>query len=66
VLTWTGISVAPGDIWEQAVVVTVTFGYEGPLTNVVQVTAEEGAKGYSEISSTVVKYSVYLPVVRRE
>jgi uncharacterized repeat protein (TIGR01451 family) len=66
VLTWTGVSVAPGEVWEQAVVVTVAFGYEGALTNVVQVTTEEGAMGYSEISSDVVKYSVYLPVVRRK
>jgi uncharacterized repeat protein (TIGR01451 family) len=66
VLTWTGISVAPGEAWEQTVVVTVAFGYEGMLTNAVQVTTEEGATGYSEISSDVVKYSVYLPVVRRE
>jgi hypothetical protein len=66
VLTWTGISIAPGAAWEQTVVVTVTFGYEGTLTNVVQVTTAEGATGYSEISGDVAKYSVYLPVMRRE
>jgi uncharacterized repeat protein (TIGR01451 family) len=66
VLTWTGVSVALGESWEQTVGVTVAFGYEGALTNVVQVTTEEGATGYSEISSDVVKYSIYLPLVRRE
>lgn len=36
---------APGDIWTQTVVVTVDVSYIGLLTNVQQVTSEEGAMG---------------------
>jgi uncharacterized repeat protein (TIGR01451 family) len=66
VLTWAGISLAPGEVWNREVAVFVTFGYHGTLTNIVQVITDEGATGYSEISSDVVKYAVYLPLVRRE
>lgn len=66
VLTWTDVSLALGQVWQQTVPTTVTFGYGGRLTNVVEVVAVEGATGYTEISSDVVKYSVYLPLVQRE
>jgi uncharacterized repeat protein (TIGR01451 family) len=45
VLTWTKTITAPGGVWEESVVITVETGYAGPLTNVVQVTTEEGATG---------------------
>jgi uncharacterized repeat protein (TIGR01451 family) len=51
VLTWTPVITAPGCVWQQTVVVTVGMGYEGSLTNVVQVATEEGASGvYTETS----------------
>ena len=40
-VTWTVDIAAPG-VWTQTVAVTVADGYEGPLTNVVRVTSEEG------------------------
>jgi uncharacterized repeat protein (TIGR01451 family) len=43
-LTWTAEIPAPG-VWQETVVVTVDVGYVGPLTNVAQVTTEEGAAG---------------------
>ena len=47
------------------VVVTVALDYAGPLTNVVQVTTDEGATGvYTQTSTVGFKY-VYLPVVVR-
>jgi uncharacterized repeat protein (TIGR01451 family) len=54
-LNWTPIVTAPGGVWEQTVVVTVEMGYAGPLTNVVQVTTEEGASGtYTETTESQV------------
>ncbi|NIO71783.1 MAG: hypothetical protein GTN71_22840, partial [Anaerolineae bacterium] len=50
-LTWTPVITAPGGVWTQQVVVTVQMGYSGTLTNVVEVTTEEGATGvYTETS----------------
>jgi uncharacterized repeat protein (TIGR01451 family) len=54
-LTWTPTITAPGGTWEGTVVVTVGMGYAGPLTNVVQVTTEEGASGtYTETTQSQV------------
>jgi len=44
-LTWTTVITEAGDVWIQSVVVTLDADYTGPLTNVVQVTTEEGASG---------------------
>jgi parallel beta-helix repeat protein len=48
--TWTGILAptsagAPGGVWTETVVITVETDYAGPLTNVVQVMTDEGARG---------------------
>ncbi len=45
VLTWTPDPITPGGVWTETVVVTLEIGYAGSLTNVVQVTTEEGATG---------------------
>jgi uncharacterized repeat protein (TIGR01451 family) len=41
-LTWTASITAPGGVWVQAVPVTVTTSHHGVLTNVVQITTDEG------------------------
>ncbi len=52
VLTWTPVVIPPSGGWTRTVVVTVEVGYEGILTNVVQVTTEEGATGvYTETTA---------------
>ena len=54
-MIWTPTITAPGGVWEGTVVVTVEMGYAGPLTNVVQVTSEEGASGtYTETTQSLV------------
>jgi uncharacterized repeat protein (TIGR01451 family) len=64
VLTWTPVTItAPGGTWMQQVVVTVDVGYEGPLTNVVQVTTEEGATGTDSVTVSAGRYKIYLPAV---
>ena len=45
VLTWATGIITPGDVWTQPVVITVEVGYEGTLTNFVEVTTAEGATG---------------------
>ena len=46
---------APGGVWQEWVGVTVDWGYSGPLTNTVQVTALEGAAGaYTETTTASV------------
>jgi hypothetical protein len=45
------------------VVVTVTQGYSGTLTNRVQVTTLEGATGEAEVTVNAIGYQIYLPLV---
>jgi len=63
VLTWTPTITAPGGVWTQQVVVTVTSGYTGSLTNVVLVTTEEGATGKASVTVCANACRIYLPVV---
>jgi len=62
-ITWTAVITAPGDAWVETVVVTVEEGCEGPLTNMVEVTTEEGAAGTTIVVTN--SYKVYLPLVLR-
>jgi uncharacterized repeat protein (TIGR01451 family) len=64
-ITWTPVSIAPGGIWSYTFAVTVSVDYVGPLTNVVEVTTEEGPTGnYVQVSTVGIKY-IYLPLVLR-
>ncbi len=64
--TWTPTITAPGGVWIQTVVVTVETDYAGPLTNVVQVTTDEGATGvYTETATAFEPHFIYLPLVLR-
>jgi uncharacterized repeat protein (TIGR01451 family) len=63
VITWTPIITAPGGVWMETVVVTVEINYEGPLTNVVQVTMEEGATGVYTV--TTLALAPHLEVTKR-
>ncbi len=50
-LSWTA-QLLPGDVWTEAIVVTVLPGYAGPLTNVVRIATLEGPAGvYTEVSA---------------
>jgi uncharacterized repeat protein (TIGR01451 family) len=62
-LTWTPPVICPGAPWTQTVVVTVEMGYEGPLTNRVEVTTREGAAGEASATVYVEVRRIYLPVV---
>ena len=64
ILTWTPTITAPGGVWTETVIVTVEEDYEGPLTNLVEVTTEEGATGNACV--IVNPYKVYLPLVMRQ
>ncbi len=64
-LTWTKIITAPGGVWRETAVVTVTEGYSGTLTNVAQVTTIEGASGVCTKTCTAFSYLIYLPLVLR-
>ena len=44
-IVWSPVLLDPGEVWAETVVVTVTEGYAGPLTNTLQVTTEEGPGG---------------------
>jgi uncharacterized repeat protein (TIGR01451 family) len=52
-LTWTPTITGPGGVWSEQVVVTVTPGFTGPLSNVVQVTGPGGASGAYTRTSTL-------------
>jgi uncharacterized repeat protein (TIGR01451 family) len=63
ILTWTPPPIAAGQDWSRTVVVFVELSYTGPLTNVVQVTTEEGATGAYTNTVVVPVFFVYLPLV---
>jgi uncharacterized repeat protein (TIGR01451 family) len=61
--TWTTNLPAPDGVWVQTVIVTVTRGYSGTLTNRVQVTTLEGADSETQVIVNAIGYQVYLPVM---
>jgi len=61
--TWPLTDLTPGHVWTQQVVVTVTRGYSGTLTNRVQVTTLEGATGEAQVTTNAFGYQIYLPLV---
>lgn len=63
-LTWTAFITAPGGVWRETVVVTVEASYIGPLTNVIEVSTEEGTGG-RYVSVAYSWHAVYLPLVMR-
>jgi hypothetical protein len=64
ILTWPAVITAPGGVWVQTVPVTVTAGYSGTLTNIVEVTTDEGPMGMdSVVVSSTASYKTYLPVI---
>jgi hypothetical protein len=63
-ITWTTVITAPGGVWMETIVVTPAEGRGGPLTNLVEVTTEEGVGGIAW--AIVDPYRVYLPLVLRE
>ena len=62
-VTWTAVLTTPGSIWTGMIRVTVDEGSKGPLTNLVEVTSEEGAAGSARV--IVNAYKTYLPLVLR-
>ncbi len=61
--TWTPTIAAPGGVWTQTVVVGVEAGYTGTLTNVVEVTTEEGATGI--FTATTIVFNPAINVNKR-
>ncbi len=52
-IAWTPVTIAPHRVWTETVVVTVDVGYAGPLTNVVEVTTEQGITGITSVTVNV-------------
>jgi uncharacterized repeat protein (TIGR01451 family) len=65
IITWQPPRLLPTQVWSDTIVVTVETDYLGPLTNVVQVTTEEGATG-SYTHTILSMEGIYLPVVSRK
>jgi parallel beta-helix repeat protein len=65
VVSWTDVVTAPGGLWMGTILVTVDESYEGPLTNLVEVTTEEGAAGEGSVT-VVASRRIYLPLVMRD
>jgi uncharacterized repeat protein (TIGR01451 family) len=64
--TWMLDDLAPGNVWTRPVVVTVTLGYSGILTNSVQVITREGVTGTNQAIVHVLGYQTYLPLVLKD
>jgi len=63
--TWRLDNLAPGNVWTRPVVVTVTLGYSGILTNGVQVITHQGVTGTHQAIVNALGYQIYLPLVLR-
>lgn len=64
VLTWTPTLTAPGGVWAERLVMTVTPGYAGLLTNTLQATV--GNDTYMAVCEVnVIPNLVYLPLILR-
>jgi hypothetical protein len=63
-LVWTPLIPAGGGVWAQPIVVTVEQGYAGSLTNLMEVTSQEGARGADHATVSVLD-RIYLPLVLR-
>lgn len=68
VLTWTPTIPAPHGVWTETVVVTTETGFEGSLTNVLEVVTREGIKERLTTVSTVStpRKRVFLPLLLRD
>ncbi|MBN1874275.1 MAG: DUF11 domain-containing protein [Anaerolineae bacterium] len=64
-LVWTATLPAGGDTWTQMVVVTVETGYSGVLSNVIQVTTDQGISDMYTAITKVTQYRLYLPLLLR-
>lgn len=66
-IVWPPVTLAPGELWTETFVVTVTADYRGLLTNTVQVATQEGLLGMGMSVVTVeekkVVTFVYLPLI---
>ena len=62
--TWGPVSIEPGQVHVEMLVVTVDVGYIGPLTNVVKVTTDRGAGGTC-VETSESGIFVHLPLVMR-
>lgn len=62
--SWTATIPAAGGVWVRKLTATVEADYIGPLTNILQVTSEEGALGSFSLTSKQ-GGSFYLPVIRK-
>jgi len=51
-IVWSPVTLSPGALWTETVVVTVATGYTGLLTNTVQVTTQEGVSGTDTVVVT--------------
>lgn len=60
--TW-GALIRPGKAWSQTLVVTVTEGYTGPVTNHLEVATLEGPQGGSRVTTCANACSAFLPLV---
>jgi uncharacterized repeat protein (TIGR01451 family) len=63
VMTWTA-KIVPDNTWERAITVTIEKGYEGLLTNIVEVTTND-AEVTGAARLVVGCYAIHLPLVLR-
>ncbi len=66
ILNWAPINIDPGGIWMQPITVTTQTGYTGSLTNMVQVTTEEGLARTASAVICVNYCICYFPIVSKE
>jgi uncharacterized repeat protein (TIGR01451 family) len=63
-VTWAGVIIAPGEVWEGTLVVTVDENASGSLANQVAVTTVEGATGQASVTVSTHR-TIYLSLVMR-
>ena len=64
-LTWTPTLTGPGSNWVETVTVTVLSDHIGPLTNMLEVTTQEGPMGRA-FATVCSGHCVFLPVILKQ
>jgi uncharacterized repeat protein (TIGR01451 family) len=64
-VTWKAVITAPDGVWRGTIVVKVDESYVGRLTNLLEVTTEEGAADADSVT-VIAGRPIYMPLVMRE
>jgi uncharacterized repeat protein (TIGR01451 family) len=66
ITSWSPVTIPLLSVWEERLTVSVTPGYSGTLTNALWVSTREGVDGFSQTTTRVTGWRMYLPLILLE